>query len=607
MTLQTPFAGLIELLAVVAFVLIAATAASAQESVAIQNVAGRTTTSLDGRWRTIVDPYGNGSDDGFGARYYLNAKPRDKSDLVEYDFDSSEQLNVPGDWNTQRDNLFFYEGTVWYKQSFDYHAKPDTRLFVYFGAANYTAYVYLNGEKIGTHEGGFTPFCFEITGKVRETGNFLIVAVNNQRRRESVPTLSTDWWNYGGLTRDVALVEVPRVFVQDYMIQLAKGSRDHIAGWVRLNGATAPEKVVIRIPEAGVEQTVTTDANGYAEVSFAAAGLDLWSPEHPKLYDIVVASGADTVHDEIGFRTIETRGSEILLNGKPIFLRGICIHEEAPIRPGRAFSPEDAATLLGWAKELGCNFVRLAHYPHNENMVRAADRMGLLVWSEIPVYWWISWDAPGVLENAERQLTENIGRDKNRAAIVLWSVGNETPAGDSRLRFMTALATRAKSLDQTRLVTAAIFSHKVSDTMQMLDDPLGQSLDVLGCNEYIGWYERKPEDADRVEWKSVYDKPLVVSEFGGDALYGKHGDMEARFTEEYQANLYEHQLKMLSRIPFLRGMTPWILKDFRSPRRPLPGIQDFFNRKGLVSDRGNRKAAFYVLQHFYQERAKAAE
>ena len=140
----------------------------------------------------------------------------------------------------------------------------------------------------------------------------------------------------------------------------------------------------------------------------------------------------------------------------------------------------------------------------------------------------------------------------------------------------------------------------------MLDDPLGQHLDVLGCNEYIGWYERRPEEADAVEWRSAYDKPLVMSEFGGDALYGKHGDAETRFTEEYQANLFEHQLKMLSKIPFLRGMTPWILKDFRSPRRPLPGIQDFFNRKGLVSERGDRKAAFFILGRYYRERAKAA-
>jgi beta-glucuronidase len=170
---------------------------------------------------------------------------------------------------------------------------------------------------------------------------------------------------------------------------------------------------------------------------------------------------------------------------------------------------------------------------------------------------------------------------------------------------MSSLVSRARALDPTRLITAAIFSRRLDATTQMLDDPLGEVLDVLGCNEYIGWYERRPEDADHVVWKSAYDKPLIMSEFGGAAVFGNHGDAETLFTEEHQANLYEHQLKMLSKIPFLRGMTPWILKDFRSPRRPLTGIQDFFNRKGLVSERGERKAAFFVLERYYRERARA--
>ena len=178
------------------------------------------------QWQAIVDPYESGfynyryqpSDNG----YFKNAKPKTKSDLIEYDFDRSGSLKVPGDWNTQSDQLFFYEGTIWYKKSFDYQRKPNTRLFVYFGAANYLADVYLNGEKVGQHEGGFTPFNFEITKLVRDTGNFLVVKVDNKRRRDAVPTLMTDWWNYGGLTREVKLIETPTTFVHDYLIQLRK-------------------------------------------------------------------------------------------------------------------------------------------------------------------------------------------------------------------------------------------------------------------------------------------------------------------------------------------------------------------------------------------------
>lgn len=580
------------------------TSAHAQQPGLIANIDGRKNISLDGQWQTIIDPYETGYYDyrylPSANGYFKNAKPQTKSDLIEYNFDTSETLKVPGDWNTQRERLMFYEGTIWYKKSFDYQRKQNTRLFVYFGAANYLADVYLNGEKLGRHEGGFTPFNFEITNLVRDKGNFLVVKVDNKRRRDAVPTLNTDWWNYGGITRRVMLVETPATFVQDYFIQLQKGSREQIAGWVKLNGEKLNQKVSVEIPEAGISKSFTTDASGYAEISFNA-GLTLWSPDNPKLYNVVMAAETDRVQDQIGFRTIETRGTEILLNGRPVYLRGVCIHEEAPFRGGRAFSREDARTLLGWAKELGCNFVRLAHYPHNEFMIREADRLGIMVWSEIPVYWTILWENPATLENAQNQLSEVIARDKNRTSVIIWSMANETPVSDARVLFLKKLIERARSLDPTRLISAAMERHYTDERTQMIDDPLGQYLDVLGCNEYVGWYDGLPEKADQIEWKTSYRKPLIMSEFGGDALYGNHGDALTRWTEEYQENLYQHQLNMLRKISFLRGTTPWILMDFRSPRRPLPGIQDFYNRKGLISDRGEKKKAFYVMQRYYHE------
>ena len=578
--------------------------AQAHQICLIANTDGRKTISLDGQWHAIIDPYESGFYDyrykPSANGFFKDAKPKSKSDLIEYDFDRSPTLKVPGDWNTQADQLFFYEGTVWYKKSFNYQRRPNTRLFVYFGAANYTADVYLNGEKIGQHEGGFTPFNFEVTNLVRDTGNFLIVKVDNKRRRDAVPTLMTDWWNYGGLTRGVKLVETPSTFVHDYFIQLQKGSRDRVSGWVKLAGDKLNQRITVRIPEAGISRSFNTDASGRAAINFNA-DLKLWSPENPKLYDVTIEAETDQVRDQIGFRSLETRGIDILLNGRPIFLRGICIHEEAPLRGGRAYSREDALTLLGWAKELGANFVRLAHYPHNEFIIKEADRLGILVWSEIPVYWTILWENPATLENARNQLSEMIARDKNRAAVVIWSVANETPLSNARLSFLKNLIEHARSLDATRLISAAMERHYIDATTQMIDDPLGEYLDVLGCNEYVGWYDGLPEKADRLEWKSKYQKPLVMSEFGGDALYGHHGDPLTRWTEEYQESLYQHQLKMLKKIPFLRGTAPWILTDFRSPRRPLPGIQDYWNRKGLISDRGEKKKAFYVMQQYYRE------
>ena len=584
--------------------LAAVTMVSAQQPGLIANTDGRKTISLDGQWQTIIDPYESGYYDyryqPSANGYFKDAKPKSKSDLIEYDFDTSDSLKVPGDWNTQTEQLLLYEGTIWYRKSFDYQRKENTRLFVYFGAANYLADVYLNGEKIGRHEGGFTPFNFEVTNLVRDKSNSLIVKVDNQRRRDAVPTLITDWWNYGGLTRQVKLVETPASFVQDYFIQLQKGSRNQIKGWVRLNGQKLNQRVTVRIPEAGINKSFTANANGYAEIGFNA-DLTLWSPGNPKLYDVLIEAETDRVLDQIGFRSIEAKGTEILLNGRPIFLRGICIHEEAPFRGGRAYSREDAVTLLGWAKELGANFVRLAHYPHNELMLREADRLGIMVWSEIPVYWTILWENPATLENARNQLTEMITRDKNRAAVIVWSMANETPLGDARLSFLRKLVEQARSLDSSRLVSAAMERHYVDEQTQMIDDPLGEYLDVLGCNEYVGWYDGLPEKADRLEWKMKYQKPLIMTEFGGEAPYGHHGDPLTRWTEEYQENVYLHQVNMLKRISFLRGTCPWILMDFRSPRRPLPGIQDFHNRKGLISDRGEKKKAFYVMQKYYRE------
>jgi beta-glucuronidase len=183
-------------------------------------------------------------------------------------------------------------------------------------------------------------------------------------------------------------------------------------------------------------------------------------------------------------------------------------------------------------------------------------------------------------------------------------MSNETPISPERTLFLKTLADYARQLDSTRLITSALNRVEHAGDVRTLNDPLAASLDVLGVNEYIGWYEGKPEDADRTQWKFEKEKPVIISEFGGSAQYGLHADAATRFSEEYQANLFQHQLAMLQRIPELAGMTPWVLMDFRSPRRFLPGIQDYFNRKGLVSDRGQKKQAFYVLQKFYHEKAQ---
>ena len=570
----------------------------------LANPSSRSGISLNGDWAMIVDPYETGFysyryselEDGF-FRDYDPPSPRE---LVEYDFDTAGTLHVPADWNSQDDRLFFYEGTVWYRKLFDFQPTDSRRYFLHFGAANYNAVVYLNGERVGDHTGGYTPFEFEVTGRLEAGSNSVVVKVDNRRDRAGVPTVNTDWWNYGGLTRDVRLIEVPETFIRDFTIHLDPDDPDQVIGHVQMDGPEAMQSVRVHIADPELLTTVRTDADGQAVFRMDAFGLPRWSPDAPRLADVTIESETDRVQESVGFRTIETRGTDILLNGESVYLRGISLHEVAPLREGRATTREDAEVLLGWAKELGCNFVRLAHYPHNEHMARVADRMGIMLWAEIPVYWTILWDNPDTYANAEGQLTEMVVRDRNRASVIIWSVANETPRGDSRLRFLTGLIDRARELDPTRLISAATELSYEGRTL-VVDDPLGERLDVLGVNEYLGWYGGYPEDIASREWATPFDKPVVISEFGGGAKAGLHGPEEHRWTEEYQAAVYRGQIAMLRRVPFIRGMTPWILTDFRSPRRPLARIQDYWNRKGLISDRGERKLAFYVLQEYYRE------
>ena len=589
--------------ALLAFVLFTGCAAAADvpDAFLIQHPQGRESISLDGEWRVIPDPYENGyynhryepKPDG----YFLARKHTDPTQLIEYDFRRSQVLEVPGDWNSQDERYFFYEGTMWYFKSFEVEPRRDRRYLLHFGGINYIADVWLNGEFLGRHEGGFTPFQFEAGNALQDGENVIVVKVDNRRERDQVPTVNTDWWNYGGITRSVRLIDVPRNHVADYRIGLS--ATGAIEGWIRVSGNPDKTPVALSFPGLSVDAQLPVNDDGLARFSFDV-DAQRWSPTSPVLHDVRVRFGEDTIDDRIGFRTIAVRGEDILLNGEPVFLKGISLHEEALSRPGRAWSYDDARELLQQALELGCNFVRLAHYPHNENMLRAADEMGLMVWSEIPVYWTIDFDSAAVFGKARQQLDEMVARDANRASIILWSIANETPQGSARLRFLDDLASHARRLDPSRLITAALDTQTADRFQRIIEDPLADTIDVIGINSYCGWYSDAPEDCARIRWVSGYGKPIIMSEMGAGALQGRHGDTAHRWTEEYQAQVYRQNLAMIDNIDALRGLSPWILKDFRSPRRPLPGIQDFWNRKGLLSETGKRKKAWRVLHDYYK-------
>jgi len=599
----------------------------------IGNVSGRTTHSLHGTWNALIDPTIFSLNDRF---QYLerNYKPG-PSELVEANLEDGLTLQVPGDWNTQDPRLFFYNGKVWYKRDFFVEKQGDKRYFLHFGAINYKAQIYVNGEHVASHTGGYTSFNCEVTEQLKEGENLLVVKVNNTLTANDIPTTSTDWLNYGGITRDVNLVELPQRFIRNYKIQLASNDQDLIEGWVELEGQESGE-VVLHIDELGIRQSISVQ-DGRAQISLPASP-DLWSPERPKLYDVLLATEEDTVRDQIGFRTITVQDRQMLLNGQPIFLKGISIHEEAIGAKGRASSYEEAEELLTHAKALNCNYVRLAHYTHNENMLRAADKMGLLVWSEIPVYWSVKFESPEVLEMAKKQMEEMIDRDQNRASIIFWSLGNETPMSEARNTFFANMNTYVKSLDDTRLTTAAlIFGGEEIQKMAKdyffptlagqefetwdieIEDPLAAIVDVAAINQYFGWYysgflaasanmsaqkgrQTMLDNMHKIRFHIPENKPLVFSEMGAGAKRGRTSNEEdlAVFTEDYQALVYRKQIELVGNQQGLVGLSPWILKDFRSSMRLYQGVQDYWNLKGLITDNGERKKAFYVLKDYYE-------
>jgi len=438
----------------------------------------------------------------------------------------------------------------------------------------------------------------------------------------------------------VLLVHVPETHVSSYELRLEGEPGDRIVGFIEASGPGLPARVSLAIPELGIELTISVDAGGRAALSIPATP-ERWSPDSPRLYRVELRLGEQSIEDQIGFRTIATADGKILLNGESIYLRGISIHDETLDGGGRANSLADAEATLGLARELGCNFVRLSHYPHPDALARVADRIGLLVWAELPVYWNIAFDDENTLELGKRMFTELISRDRNRASVILWSLGNETPAGEDRDRFFQALADHVRAEDSSRLLTAALLTGAEAlgpffleyyapallgwsrpEWIFRIDDGLEKIVDVPAINEYFGWYYSGAlglllpfsseytrrvmlDNMDRIRLVTEEGKPLIISEFGAGAKLGLHqeaGEMRV-YSEEYQVEVYRKQLAMLEKQALVRGLSPWILKDFRSPMRLYQGVQDFWNRKGLVSETGEKKLAFGVLQAHYAQLA----
>ena len=554
---------------------------------------GRQTYSLNGEWHYAIDQYDTCLRQKWFLEQYFDKDGR--SLPVDFSFQDWPTISLPCSVNTEKPELFWYEGPLVFTRTFSWDMQENMgkKVFLRIGAANYFSYIFLNGKYICKHEGGSTPFMWDVTEYLEKENRILIVS-DNTRNHLFVPTENTDWFNYSGVYRDIELVALPTEYLKDLKVNLVPHSD---FSQIRIAAETSADSgiVTVEIPELQIATSMEIQ-NGKGEI-VVEARPNLWSPETPILYDVTATFGQDKVVDRVGFREISVEGRDILLNGKKLFLRGVSVHEDSQFT-GKALGDEERLTIIRTAKELGANYLRLAHYPHHENMAKLCDEQGILLWEEIPVYWAIAFDNPATYNNARNQLEELMCRDFNRASVIIWSVGNENLDSDDRFRFMGNLADFAHQYDNTRMVSAACL---VDGETLSIKDRLAEKLDIIGVNEYIGWYSPNFEELPQLMNNSNPTKPVIISEFGADATPGLHGSVDDKGTEECQEAIYRKQIAVIRQIPYIKGITPWILFDFRCPRRTA-AIQGYYNRKGLVSsDRTYYKPAFSVLQSFYRE------
>lgn len=554
---------------------------------------GRPAESLDGEWRLTLDLF----DEGLRQRWYAQDETPPSQWPVprDYEIEAGERVAVPSCWNLLKPEWKYFEGAAWYTRWIGYAPDPARpRAVLQFGAAASDALVFVNGVLAGGHRGASTPFSIEVTHLLRAGANRLQVMVENRRRPDRVPMHHFDWFNHGGLYREVALLRLPATFIRTAHAALAAdGIAIEVALSDPVDGAAG-----FAIPELGIEASVAVQRGiGRAHV---AALPERWSCARPKLYDVAWRFNDDVARDRIGFRTVAVRGTDILLNGESIFLAGACVHEDDLVL-GKVSTEADVRRRFAHARELGANFLRLAHYPHHDHVARIADEQGVLLWAEVPVYWAIDFANPETYSDARNQLLELIARDRNRASVIIWGVGNENADTDARYRFMAGLAAAARAADPTRLVSAACLINRATFA---IEDRLAAALDVIGLNEYFGWYEPDTANLRRLLDNSDPGKPVVISETGADAAPGHRGGGRKLFTEDWQAEFYRMQWREIMRTPYVRGLAAWLLYDFRSERRQT-GFQRGFNRKGLIAeDKQTKKAAFHTLAALYRARPR---
>jgi beta-glucuronidase len=571
-----------------------------------QNNSHRQFTDLSGFWDFRFDPVDHGLAQNWGSG-----------------FADSRPITVPASWNDQfeddRDNL----GPAWYQTNFFLPwGFRDQQIYLRFGSVNYLADVWLNGKKIGSHEGGHLPFEFDVTGDVRDANNLLVVRVdgnlafdrvppgNNPAGPEDVfpshignwPQTYFDFFPFCGIHRPVLLYTVPEAGMRDITVVTdIDGTTGIVKVAVDASGGSQARAVLSGHGET-IQMHISLEA--VTELEFRVLDAKLWSPDHPNLYDLTVeiledGSILDSYSLRVGIRKIEITNNEILLNGKSIQLVGFGRHEDFPIY-GRGYNPAVIIKDYALMKWIGANSFRTTHYPYSEQMMDLADRLGFLVIDETPAVG-LFFREDGLkrrLERCQQMTRDMIARDKNHPSVIAWSLANEPHSTrPDAVTFFSTLYDLAKELDASRPVTVVSHIGVQEESFSFLD--------FICLNRYCGWYTQSGRIEDGVETLSAeldsmyakFKKPLLLSEFGTDTIPGTHAQPPEMFTEEYQVEFLRQTLEMLGTKPFLIGAHVWNLCDFKTSQ----GVQRVggINYKGVFTRDRRPKMAAHLLRELW--------
>ncbi len=554
--------------------------------------------------------------------------------------EAARPIAVPGSWNEQYADIFNYLDLAWYvRRTYVPRSWQGQKVFVRVGSANYYATVYVNGVRVGSHEGGHLPFAFEITSLLKwDSENVVAISVENELKPTRVPAgnMSTalgpfasyprttfDFFPFAGLHRPVVLYSVPQTYIED--VSVVTNTDGTVRVTARLNDPVAVQGSISLSAGGNTPlQAKLWFEQGVAEAKLKVPAPRLWSDTDPYLYELTVSTDSDRYSLPVGIRTIAVEGGRILLNGKPVKMNGFGRHEDF-IASGRGLNLPLLVKDYQLMRWTGANSYRTSHYPYSEEEMQMADREGFLIIDEIPavsLQFENEENAATRLRMCLQQLDELITRDKNHPSVVMWSVANEPmpsslnlgslgasangdPSAVRGKQFLDTLLRRARALDPTRLVTLVTVMGGPQDWMQ--------ECDVVCMNRYWGWYVLGGEmdkalasleqELDQV-W-NVWHKPIIMTEFGADTMPGLHGQPPVMWTEEYQADYIRGHLEVAARKDYVAGMQVWNFADFAAVQSimRIGGL----NMKGIFTRTRTPKLAAHVLREFWARRPDSAQ